>query len=464
MLIKNTSISLLFSLLVSCLPPENGAKLLHERNNFEPVPTGSAPQTPRPWLWSSLTRDEVASLPIMLEKSLAPEGTGLEIRLQVWLSAMHQHVIRTSPILEGLPEPKIYLLQQTGREEALALTARTRFIVPTVLSSEEAIDPRLGQPRSIDLENGTFDRENQAIAYELQLQPGGRTGRPGYALVSMNRSSECFPPDHSQIFPCNDRKLSDEDIEGFANWLNTAKGASVFSVGYNENTGMKEIELKAFVRRGPNTDSSSFRATAQGMIAPTSANAIAMSYEMIEAIVDESAVIGILAHELGHYYKAHGAVLDKTRYYGYQYDQDTLAPNSRPEPAKTFNRDHGIYTTEQEADEVAIELLYAMGLDHYALRDYNLLTLAGRASEESRYPGQWSYEECLQAMTDDWNNFKNRPPVALARNRLHQSFCYRVYNLDREFALHDYQPDPNVVRPADGNWDQVREDFLSLAF
>lgn len=100
----------------------------------------------------------------------------------------------------------------------------------------------------------------------------------------------------------------------------------------------------------------------------------------------------------------------------------------------------GHYTTEQEADEFALELLARAGLKASSVAQFYLSAekIFSEAKAElydiSQIPP--SLEPSIDCQTAYDNNFRNFIPVEDYGNSSHHGSCFRVYNLDREYKAH----------------------------
>jgi len=119
----------------------------------------------------------------------------------------------------------------------------------------------------------------------------------------------------------------------------------------------------------------------------------------------------------------------------------------------------GFYTAEQEADEIALELLAAVGLDPKEAIEAELSKpehpVPARPGEPAAPLG---VAECRAAYARDFKNpdgsevFVSLGPLADP----HHSTCYRVYNMSREIAAHAYRvASPRFVDDA-GRWAELQ--------
>lgn len=95
------------------------------------------------------------------------------------------------------------------------------------------------------------------------------------------------------------------------------------------------------------------------------------------------------------------------------------------------------YTGEQEADDLAIEILSRTGVDPHAAVLMMLKALKTYSSPID--PGQWDYQTCTKARDAGWREGTTDivPPVG-DWSAYHHSSCYRVYNMEREIRAHKF--------------------------
>ena len=103
----------------------------------------------------------------------------------------------------------------------------------------------------------------------------------------------------------------------------------------------------------------------------------------------------------------------------------------------------GWYTQEQEADDLALEILASINIDPQV----HAAALAKIGSEEKTRLGGFEIgmQECLKLWQSNWRDDQGNPvPVPLGDfQRVHHSMCYRVYNIVREIETHQYQQRPS---------------------
>lgn len=184
--------------------------------------------------------------------------------------------------------------------------------------------------------------------------------------------------------------------------------------------------------------------------------------------------LATMGHELGHYFRAHPATpRDRFNYF---YSLDDRTPG-KPKPdmrfwaetekarAKTLDagasyvderilmKDNrlGFYTTEQEADELGMENLMNIGFPPTLIQDKQLHAMqgAGAASDE--------YAKCIAMRAADWKDAQGNPldvDVGSLADEHHDN-CFRVFNADREMAIHHYVVTAPKPVPPGPSWEEA---------
>jgi hypothetical protein len=96
----------------------------------------------------------------------------------------------------------------------------------------------------------------------------------------------------------------------------------------------------------------------------------------------------------------------------------------------------GLYTDEQEADEVGIEISSRVGIKPEATQSgflKGLEIVEKLRGERSAIPGELDFAQCTAALKE---GFKQFVPIGDYAD-IHHSTCYRVYNAFREVKTHD---------------------------
>jgi hypothetical protein len=205
----------------------------------------------------------------------------------------------------------------------------------------------------------------------------------------------------------------------------------------------------------------------------------------IQKIEKEEHVVALMAHELGHYYRAHMTMpVDRVDFF-YALEGDTA--DGRPVPAPDYvaqtnavldklragkdsaadfepentlmsTKRLGFYTVEQEADEIALELLWKIGISPTVGVDMMLHWTAVDWVDPEDVP----VDQCAAMRAKDFRDDKGAlisVPVGNISDP-HHNFCFRVFNLTRELDEHHYtvgQP----PAPPPGDWSQLFDALAS---
>lgn len=198
------------------------------------------------------------------------------------------------------------------------------------------------------------------------------------------------------------------------------------------------------------------------------------------ALLDEDRIVSTLAHELGHFYRSHVNMPSDVLNYFYVLDENahTHKPPADPRSlAQTlalreklhgddemldFTEENqlitekglGFYTTEQEADEIAIELLAKIGVPGGVLIDK--LLVVQKMFDAFSAPGEVKWAEC-SALRERGFKDEAGKSVNVAIGDLadpHHSNCFRAQNVAREIQAHKYTLGARPVPPGD-DWSRI---------
>jgi hypothetical protein len=189
----------------------------------------------------------------------------------------------------------------------------------------------------------------------------------------------------------------------------------------------------------------------------------------------EDRIVSTLSHELGHYYRSH--VNMPTDVVNYFYSLEGAHAHKPPpdpraieatakarekirdgswdfteENALMKEKGFGFYTTEQEADEIALELLSMVGIPPGVAIDKILdnLKMADEWGGEGD-PNAIKWAECAMLREQGWRDADGKlvsVPVGDPSNAHHNS-CFRAFNMSREIAAHRYQVGQRPTPPGE---------------
>jgi hypothetical protein len=217
-----------------------------------------------------------------------------------------------------------------------------------------------------------------------------------------------------------------------------------------------------------------------GIVTKAAPNRILVFSGLFRALKSEDEFAAVLAHELAHFYRAHTA---DVRPYNYCYKVSDESHGHRPKPdpqlddlcsrlrprinfsvEEATKRRLGVYTIEQEADELALELLSAAGIQPSSAVDA-WFSLSQEMHSKTAAPESpaLGMDECLKLRASAWRDDQGRDvfiPLGDYRD-LHHSWCYRIRNIDRELAVHRY----NVQRQtwsSSNDWELIQRQAKQL--
>ena len=116
----------------------------------------------------------------------------------------------------------------------------------------------------------------------------------------------------------------------------------------------------------------------------------------------------------------------------------------------------GQYTTEQEADDISLEFLAAIGVDPINAAELFIEF----APKKDQYAGfVYGKEHCKRLFDNGWKEYDGArilvPIGDYSEN--HHSGCYRAFNVSRELekGVHDYDLSP-VDNTGEYDWEDLR--------
>lgn len=422
------------------------------------------------WLWADETEDEFrknAELQAFVPGEAAeflPMDHPMTQRLQFWIDRMDEALRAAHPeALKGTPRPRA-IIQKTAEPNAwvsalpVAWNIRTRVAGPAL----DGGAPPPGEDGG-HIETGA---DGGASADGGTSADGG--GVPN--IDPFNGMSELLLLQTGRVYaqaPTPFARPHDADKlatfvkfhnDGFARCRLSATGDELIL-----GTGCKRYS-NVTVERGERL---SYYATAKY---------ITMTSGYILELLDEDAIVSTLAHELGHYYRSHVNMPSDVTNYFYALDANTHthtpAPDARhleqtlavreklrgeiwpvdftEENALMAEKGLGFYTTEQEADEIAVELMAKVGLPGGVIID-KLLKVQKLVDSFGPNPldtGTLKWTECSALRERGFRDADGKlvsVPVGDLSDP-HHSLCFRAFNVSREIAAHDYtiaaRPDP----------------------
>lgn len=414
------------------------------------------------WLWSDETEEEFKSIARAGSMWSEPEFFAVDHpmaqRLQFWVDKMDEALRARNPkALASTPKPRILLRKESDPNAWVSYIPVSWKVRGTLARAAKAPAPSTA-PGDAGADGAVEAGATTAppTIPTLMLLSTGKVAAPG-----------SLPPLERRFDDAALAELVKFANDGFAKCrLSTAEGAVVFGEGCAVDPGLS----------ADRSDAIAFYATGKWITVTTG---------LITSMLDEERIVAVLAHELGHYYRSHSIQPSDQLNYFYalgdankpekpgadpRYVEQTLKVREKlrsndwyvdySEENKLMAEQRlGFYTTEQEADEISLEILARMGMpptlgpDSQALLHKIVDDLsAGRGDS-----GDIKWEKCAalreRGFKDDAGQVVSVPVGNLSDP--HHSFCFRVFNMQRELEAHKYQLATERPRPPGEPWSKL---------
>lgn len=394
------------------------------------------------WLWADETEEEFKRIATATSSWYPPEFLPVEgaltQRLQFWLDAMDDALREAHPeAMKGTPKPLV-IIRKDSTANAWVSYIPVAWSVPTRLSRAE------------------------------KKEEGDDTGARELAILKSGRVSKSFAE------PL-ERKHNKTRLKEFVRFHNN--GFTACKLKLEEDTVVFGDDCAPTSDLyGERSDRLAFNATGKWITVTTG---------LLEELLDEDRIVAVLAHELGHYYRAHGGQPSDVLNYFYdlgdgnhakipppdeRFLEQTAAVREKLRSDSWFvNWDEenrlmteqrlGFYTTEQEADDIALELLTKIGMPPGLAIDamLQLHKQSDDASWSGGRNGEIGWAECSTLRDRGFKDEEGRfvsVPVGDPSNA-HHSYCFRIFNMTREILVHDYEVAPSRPRPPGGAWSKL---------
>jgi Zn-dependent protease with chaperone function len=420
---------------------------------------------PYGWLWADETEEEfkqvVGETSMWSTPSYLPTDDPMTERLQFWIDRMDEALREAHPAaLKHTPRPRV-LVRNDDQINAWVSYIPVAWKVPT----------RIGEATEPTMADGGAPEEGDAGTEEGGAGGGASPGGSGARELVIAKSGQITTAFATPL----EREHGTRQLQQFLKFHN--EGFSKCRLALEDDTLVLGEECAVDGNVAARTsDRLAYLATGKWVTVTTG---------FIQAMLDEDRIVAVLAHELGHYYRAHSA--QPTDVLNYFYNLGDGNHVHKPRPATRFNemtaqvRDKlrssswwvdfseenavagkerlGFYTTEQEADDIALEILTKIGMPPTLFADA-MLALQ-RAVDDSPWSssdtGELKWEECSmlrdKGFKDERGKWANVPVGDL--RSAHHSYCFRVFNISREIAAHRYEVSPNRPRPPGESWGRL---------
>lgn len=402
-----------------------------------------------PWLWADETEDEFRANAAaeaadpgnwMEPAEFLPLDHPMTQRLQVWTDRLDDDLRARHPdAMKATPKPKI-IIRKSPEVNAWVSAIPVAWNVRTRVAGEDDAGVAADADTDASIEGGAPPPPAPMTASELYVERSGAVWSAwGGAVFERPHDAEkvaSFVRFHNENFSkCRLEANSDEIV-------------------FSESCAAPNGGLTS--RRG---EKLAYYATATYVTFTTG---------FIMRMLTEDRVVATLAHELGHFYRSHANMPTDVVNYFYSLDA-AHAHKPTPDPrtieqtarvrAKIRNyevdyteenalmkeRNLGFYTTEQEADEIALELLANIGVPPNVAIDM-MLELLKSTTESELLAGADAipWAECVMLRDRGFRDADGKlvtVPVGDPINA-HHNGCFRVFNMMRELSAHRYQLGP----------------------
>lgn len=283
--------------------PRGSSQLKHDDN--KPI------RANEPFNWTKIDRDKqisIASSVTHSQKAL-PDNHPAVTRIRYWLSLIDQQVRKDQGNSMGMiptPEP---IVMQASAPDAYASTAPVCYDIGIVVDPNSRVTPETGSAISVKLD----------ITSNMGSDPRSPIAS-GYTFVNKKDNESCQP-----------RHLDDNEIPAFIAWYNKLTEQCKISEAGGADKRKFKLTKTCKLSASPGGPARS-PGSAASLRVPSTSNWIIITAGMLKAYEDENMFAFVLAHELGHYYKAH--MLASPSEYRFPYQMAAAEGNidKRPTP------------------------------------------------------------------------------------------------------------------------------------
>lgn len=403
-----------------------------------------------PWLWADESEDEykrnAAATSSWEEPEFLPMDHPMAQRLQFWVDRMDAALRAEFPKqLAATPQPRI-IIRKTEDKNAWVSFIPVTWEIPARAGADAG---------AADVDGGDVDAAAPAPGKTVEAILLTDLGR----ISSLTREGFSRPFDEAKL-----GELTKFFNGGFEKCrLSVEGGEMVFG--------------DDCVRRGLGAGD-----RAKKFAYNTTARHITFTSAYILMLENEDRIVSTLAHELGHFYRSHANMPSDVTNYFYAIDQkhahkpkpagEYLAQTSKTreklrspdyyqdwaeENALMRDQNLGFYTDEQEADELALELLSKVGISGEIAMDkiFVMLKEFGTSGDDAL-----GHDECSKLREAGWKGADGKVasvPVGDPSNA-HHSLCFRAFNVAQEIEAHKYQLAERPTPPG-GEWSALFDAF-----
>lgn len=364
--------------------------------------------------WTYLDLDRATFLK-MNNSTYLPESHELSLKSKEWVERLHAAVVATYPQkMAGIPHPQIIVMKKSSPDAFAAKRRTVSYQLKTKIAATRDDEVNLKETSPL-----YFNDSNRKLAHNI------------------------FPPEI---------RLPVNDAVGYSAWF-----SKLYQPCTIEKSGRDDIEWAY----GPRCDMETYlkpSAWSPEFVTQAAPNWLIVTSGLFSILPTEASFAAVIAHELAHYYRAH--VVHDMKHYNYCYLLND--PEHKPverEELKNLCRDLkvgrarggmdpftaaaqvglGVYTVEEEADELALEILSLAGIDPLKATEawFALFEHADASVTQMEIP----LARCRQLFENKWRDSAgNLVAVPIGDYQdTHHSWCFRVFNTTNEIAIHNYR-------------------------
>ena len=347
-----------------------------------------------------------------------------------WVDRFHAAIVKRQPeIMMGIPKPQIIVMKKASPDAFAAKKRNVNYLLDVALSFQGAQNAELQETQTLAL-SAKGRLEHSIFPPEVKV-----------AVDDPASYSQWFGKVHA---PCSIEKSSRDKIE----W------------SYNKDCARESYLNKPL--------------WSPGFVTSTAPNWLIVTSGLFGVLPNEESFAAIIAHELAHYYRAH-VVKDQSQYnFCYLLNDPQHKPVQR-EDLQTLCSDLklgrarggldaavaaakaglSVYTIEQEADEIALELLTAVGIEPIRATDawFTLFEQAKDSTSAMEIP----FDRCRELFKNHWQGLDGQSVVIPVGDYqdAHHSWCFRAWNTTNEIAVHGYRVE-NPIELNEADWKRVK--------
>ena len=417
-----------------------------------------------PWLWANDTEEEFVELSTARYSRPPFLSTAhpMAQRLQFWVDRFDEALRARNPeAMRVVPKPRIIIYKQ-AQPNAWTTGAPVAWKVPTELWREPPAPIEAGAGEDGGEDGGAGQQPSRP---EVVSRSPFLLRREG--LVAAMDEGKWYEREH------DDRAL--EQLVSYAR-----EGFATCRLAFEDGT--LSIGKECIGKNPPGWRLSRYVAV------PAMSTWVTVTTGLITSMLDEDRLVAVLAHELGHYYRAHSFMPMEVTSYFYSLDEPRTRSKPAPDPrhmeltlqvrkklrdaplmwffpqdyseenARMVEHHLGFYTDEQEADELSLEILARIGLPPSLGLDAQLLlqkiTEDGVRDWGRLDTGDLRWAECSALREQGWRDDTGRLVSVPVGNLAdpHHSFCFRVFNMALDLQAHRYTVDVERPRPPGEDW------------